>query len=348
MCVILKPKKKKMNKTLLTIIITISSTLILAGIFFTTYFVFVDKTLNSYEKNMNGLVSQINSVNKSANKLLDNKVINSDLAKEKLPSMVKELDIIRNKVEAEVPGDKYKLQHTNLIEGLKSNRLMYMQILNILKSPNSNDLKDAFANFEKYRDDSENYYSEFSVSSLSPSVENQAKDFLYAFTIYTNELIDTQEEALAKLQQSTAFANAFDSILEKFVPIKTDFSLQLEEVRKNNGNYNKLIELANANNTINSNLQKEILNLSSVPQNAATLRDDYVRLSNDYSSYIQSFIEAVNGEMELMASLDEDETISEDQLKELYSTSNNKFLAVQDKYNSIVKAFNSFKEKNLE
>jgi len=52
--------------------------------------------------------------------------------------------------------------------------------------------------------------------------------------------------------------------------------------------------------------------------------------------------------MELMASLDEDEAISEDQLKELYSTSNNKFLAVQDKYNSIVKAFNSFKEKNLE
>lgn len=343
----MKPKKKKMNKTTLTIIITISSTLILAAVFFATYFIFIDKTLNGYEKNMNNLVSQINSVNKNANKMLDNKVINSDLAKENIPAIVKEIDIIRNKVEAEVPGDKFKLQHANLIEGLKSNRLMYIQILNILKSPNSNDLKDSFSSFEKYRDDTENYYSEFSVSSLSPSVENEAHDFLYAFTIYTNELINTQEEAKAKLQQSTAFANSYNSILEKFVPIKTNFSLELNEAR-NNGSYNKVIDLANKYNTTNGDLQSEMLNLSSVPQNAIALRDDYIRLSNDYNAFIQSFIADVNEEMNLLASLEENETISQEQLKEVYSDSENRFLNVQDKYNSIIKAFNSFKEKNLE
>ena len=52
--------------------------------------------------------------------------------------------------------------------------------------------------------------------------------------------------------------------------------------------------------------------------------------------------------MNLLASLEENETISQEQLKEVYSDSENRFLNVQDKYNSIIKAFNSFKEKNLE
>ncbi|NLZ49887.1 MAG: hypothetical protein GX895_14110 [Clostridiales bacterium] len=341
----MKPKKKKINKTMLTIIITISSALILATVFFATYFIFIDKSLNKYEKNMSSLISQINSINKSSNQLLDNNDINLELAKEKLPSMMKELDIIRNKAEAEIPGDKFKLQHTSLIEGLKSNRIMYMQILNIINSPNSNDLKEYFANFEKYRDDCENYYSEFSVNSLSPSVENEAKNFIKAFTIYSNELINTQEEALAKLQEDTAFANFLDSILERFVPINTNFSLELSEVRNSTGDYDKVIELANKYNNINNDLQKEILNLSSVPQSAIALRDDYIRLSNYYNSFIQSFITAINEEMNLISSTENNKTISEEQLKKIYSDSDNKFLSLQDKYNSIVKDYNTFKEK---
>lgn len=344
----MKPKKKKMNKTILTIIITIISTLILAGVFFTTYFIFIDRTLNGYEKNMNNLVSQINSVNKKANKLLEDNVINSDLAKENLPHMVKEIDIIRTKVEAEVPGDKFKLQHGNLTEGLKSNKLMYMQILNILKSPNSSDLKDSFLNFEKYRDDSENFYSEFSVSSLTPSVEREAKDFLHAFTIYTNEIIDTQEKALVRLKESTAFANSFEPILEKFVPIKTNFSLELKEVRNGNNSYEKVIELANKHNTTNRDLQSAILSLETIPQHGINLRDDYIRLSNDYELFIQSFIAAVNEEQNLLSTLGDSEEISAEQLKEIYSLSDNRFSSVQDRYNNISKAFKDFKEKNLD
>ena len=64
--------------------------------------------------------------------------------------------------------------------------------------------------------------------------------------------------------------------------------------------------------------------------------------------FIQSFIAAVNEEQNLLSTLGDSEEISAEQLKEIYSLSDNRFSSVQDRYNNISKAFKDFKEKNLD
>ena len=106
--------------------------------------------------------------------------------------------------------------------------------------------------------------------------------------------------------------------------------------------------MANKHNTTNRDLQSAILSLETIPQHGINLRDDYIRLSNDYELFIQSFIAAVNEEQNLLSTLGDSEEISAEQLKEIYSLSDNRFSSVQDRYNNISKAFKDFKEKNLD
>lgn len=340
----MKPKKKKMSKTILFVIITTFSALILAGVFFATYYISIDRTLNSYEKNMKQAVIKINSLNNTTAELLKEKVIDAESSRKKLPDILKQFDSLKEEVEREIPGDKFKLQHTNIVEGLKANKLMYMQILGILQNPSSKDLKGSFQDFEKYRDDCENYYSQFSLGGVSPSVLNEAHEFLNAFKFYANQLIETQIDADMKSAQLTDFVSKLDIVVGKFIPLKTDFSIELKSARDNGLTYDELINLATEYSTKNSELEKEALKITA-PENAKSLKNSFVALTNDYDIYIQSFITAVN--LEKSESSAQTDPLTEEKLKEIYFDPSNRFLGIQDKYDNFLKKFTDYKSTNI-
>jgi hypothetical protein len=340
----LKTKKKKINKTIISVIITILAALILGGVFFATYYISVDKTLNSYEKNMRQAIIKINALNSSSKQLLKDNVIDPEAVNKLSPNILKELDSLKELVEAEIPGDKFKLQHIDLLEGLKMNKLMYMQAFSILQNPNSKDLKDSFLDFEKYRDDCESYYTKFSLVGASPSVLKEAQDFLVAFKLYSEQLIDTNLKADMKSKQMFDFIDKLNELVDRFIPLKTDFSIELKNVRDKASTYDEVIAFATDYSSKNSKLQKELLS-TTPPENCKSLRESFIKLSKDYDSYIQSFIIAVNQEKSESAL--STEPLAAERLTEIYYDSNNRFLGIQDKYDNFLKQFTDFKSTNI-
>ncbi|WP_139905821.1 hypothetical protein [Clostridium thermarum] len=341
----MKTKKKKVNKTLVSVIITILVALILGGTFFASYYISIDKSLNSYEKNMSQAISKINSLNSSTSQMLKDNVIDSEAVTQLSDNILKELDTIKESVEAEVPGDQFKLMHVDLLEGIKLNKLTYMQAFSILRNPSSKDLKDSFMDFEKYRDDCESYYTKVSLSGVSPSLLKEAQDFLAAFKLYTEQLIDTQQKADMKTKQMYDFIDKLNESVDKFIPLKTDFSIELRKARDNSSTYDEVIAFATDYLSKNSQLQNAILS-TTPPDNCKSLRDSFVKLTKDYDAYIQSFIAAVNlekGEAELQP----EEPLADDRLTEIYYDANNRFLGIQDKYDNFLKQFTDFKSTNI-
>lgn len=338
-----------MNKTILSVIITTSVALILAGVFFSTYYISMDKSLNSYEKNMKQLVLRINTLNQSTKDLLKESVIDTEAVKKNMPGILKQLDSIKEAVDVEIPGDKFKLQHTHIVEGIKLNKLMYMQINSILQNTGSKDLKDSFADFEKYRDDCENYYSQFSLGTVSPSVLTEAHDFLNIFKFYANQLIDTQLKADLKSKEVFGFVENIGGTADKFIPLKTDFSIELKNVRDKSSSYETLLALASAYKEQNNALEKSVndyfKNITSAVSLCKPLKDNFVKLSKDYDAYIQSFITAVSTEKsEAEAS---EEPITEERLSQIYFDSKNRFLGIQDKYDNFLKQYTDFRTTNI-
>ena len=345
-CTLLKPKKKRNNKTLIAIIITIFSALILIGIFFGTYYYVTDQSLNSYERSVKDIVDAINTTNKSTKALLKDNVPNVDACKKRLPEMIDQLKDSKIKLEALIPGDKFKLQHSSIKDGLNSNILMYTQVLNIFTNPNSKDISGSIQDFTQYRDDGENFYAQFGMKGMSISILENANDFLKAFELYANQLVKVQRDSDIKASQNLDFSSKIDELIAKFIPIKTDFSVELKKARDKTSSYNDVLNVANSYKDKSSQLEKDFLKIS-VPENCKAVKDSLNKVFNDYDSYIQSFILAVGQESSAAAAQTDGTPLPQDKLNEIYSDSNNRYLGVQDKYESFSNVYNDFKNANI-
>ncbi|MDP4088821.1 MAG: hypothetical protein Q8930_06060 [Bacillota bacterium] len=341
----MKPKKKKEKMTLMAIIITTFSALILAGVFFGTYYYVTDQSLNSYERSVREVVDTINTTNKSTKSLLKDNVPDPETCRKKLPEIINNLKDAKTQLDGLIPGDTFKLQHNAIKDGLNSNLTMYNQILNILQNPNSKDISSSIQDFTKYRDDSENSYSQFGMKGMSISVLNNANDFLKAFELYANQLAKAQRDADIKASQTLDFCTKADELVAKFIPIKTDFSTELNNARNKSDTYDDLITLANSYMQKNSDLEKDFLK-TSVPENCKTVKDSLKAVFGGYDTYIQSFILAVGQERDQAAQVTTG-TLTEDQLKQIYSDSSNQYLNVQDKYDGFLNMYTTFKATNI-
>lgn len=344
----MKPKKKKTNKTLIAIIITTFSALILAGVFFCTYFYVTDKTLNSYERSVKEVVDAINATNKNTKGLLKDNTPNLEACKKRLPEIIVNLKDAKIKLEGLVPGDKFKLQHAAIKDGLNNNILMYTQILNIIQNPGSKDISDSIQDFTRYRDDSENSYSQFGMSGMTISVLSEANDFLKAFEAYANLMVSVKKDSDLKASQTLDFCTKVDELIAKFVPIKTDFAVELKKARDKSSSYDAVITLANSYKDSNSAMERDLDKLrSTMPASAKSVKDGLNGVLDSYDQYIQSFLSAVNNEKSQSEAQTDGTSLTEDKLKEIYSDPNNAFLNVQDKYDNFLKLFSDYKNANV-
>jgi hypothetical protein len=331
---------RKKNKAVIIILSVLAFVLLVAGVFYVSYYLSVGKSLNSYESNIKAYVEKINDINLSTESFIVGQTIDPEKIRKELPSKIDELLKIKDKLQGIIPTDKYKSDQDNLLNGVDKNILIFRQINLILSNPNGKDIDKAGEDLISYRDECNKYYSLITSKKIMPSTNTKTNILVDNTTSYVNEIVGVHRDNEIIQKQNLEFINNMESIIAKFTPIKVDFSAQLIAARSQGKALDDVITTINKNKNSLDLLSQEFSNIT-VPSKALSCYKAFNKGINDYNNYMQSFIYSINNE-KLSGN-----NISSDKINELYASPTAKFNDVIKDYSDFLKAYTDFKDNNI-
>jgi hypothetical protein len=347
----LKNKKnpKKSSKLLAKFLSIIVFAFIAVGVFYGTYYFMIDKSASSYESNVKAHINTITSENQKVSSFIKSGIIDSSNSSniiKGLNDITAAFNTIKNSLESEVPTDKYKASHQNLIDGLNNNILVYKQIASMLQSLNSTDLDKSLTDLDKYKAETVKNYSLFSVNNLKVSLPKESDTFINSAIKYISEISKSNKDLAIKSAQNLEFSDKLDSIIAKFLPLKVDFSLQLQKARTKEITYDALLASIDEYKANYLSIKKDFTTII-VPSksDAVKIHTSFSNILTSYNLYLQELSFAVSNEKN---KANESKTpLSEETLKSLYSSANSKYLTLDNDYATFFKAYTTFKSVNL-
>lgn len=340
-----KRKKKKSNKLLVFTLVICFALIAIAGVFYGTYSYMVNQSFSSYEKTIKSTISDIGQANKKTSAFIKGASIDTELIKKDLSTHINKLTEIRDSLRELTPSNTHKQSQVYLEEGLQSNILLYRQILSIIQNPNSRDIANTLNELKKYNDEMLNSYTSYQNISFDILLPKETRDFISKCTTYVNELVKLQSESDIRVSYIMDFTEKLDSVINKFIPIKTDFGPSLQKARTNGGNLNNVLSQIDDTSDKFKSLKNDFT-VAKPPKDskeANTIYNSFSRILEDYSLFLNELRFAVSTEREKAKT----NPPTSEELKGIYSVANAKFADLSVKYDNFLKAYSEFKSNNI-
>jgi uncharacterized protein YukE len=336
-----KRKKKKSYRLLLLLLTVTLIPLILAGVFYGAYYYIMNQSLNSYEKALVQIVSDIGQSNKRLGDFIKEDSINKELIeliKKELPQDLSKLSETRDKLKALIPSDKYKKSQIHLEEGLHNNILLYRQIHTIALNPASKEIDAISAELKKYNDEMTMGYLGYQSKSFEELWPKQAQDFIRKFSEYSNMLVKERTEVEARALQITEYTDNMKLVIDKFLPIKTDFGASLQKERTGTRNFNTVLSELDAARNKFKELKGDFAAVTP-PKDAQAVHSSFNRVLSDYELFLQELRFAVNNEKAKTS----DSALEEAELKSIYASSKSKFAEMSKRFDDFLRSYSALK-----
>ncbi|MCM0649458.1 hypothetical protein NBE98_13915 [Clostridium swellfunianum] len=330
---------KKNNSVVMIIIGILAFVLLASGVFYGTYYFIINKSSNSYEKEVKAVIDKINEVNSSVSSLLNGQAIDSVKARTELSPKIDVLSKQKELLDNMTATDKYKKDHENLINGISNNMLIFRQIDAIIKNPNGKDLEKAGEDLIKYKDKAVQNYSLVNIKNFKVGLTDSGNKLVEYTSIYVNELVKLNRDNEITQSKNQDYINSLDALLAKFTPINIDYSAEMSKVRDAKGNTDNIVALAEKNRDDLSSIKQEFASLT-VPSKAVGSYKIFSNILESFDNYLQSFVYSANNE-KLAGN-----ALSSDKLKELYAEPVSKFSSITKNYNDFIKAYNEFRQSS--
>lgn len=330
---------KKNNSVVMIIIGILAFVLLASGVFYGTYYFIINKSSNSYEKEVKAVIDKINEVNSSVSSLLNGQAIDSVKARTELSPKIDVLSKQKELLDNMTATDKYKKDHENLINGISNNMLIFRQIDAIIKNPNGKDLEKAGEDLIKYKDKAVQNYSLVNIKNFKVGLTDSGNKLVEYTSICVNELVKLNRDNEITQSKNQDYINSLDALLAKFTPINIDYSAEMSKVRDAKGNTDNIVALAEKNRDDLSSIKQEFASLT-VPSKAVGSYKIFSNILESFDNYLQSFVYSANNE-KLAGN-----ALSSDKLKELYAEPVSKFSSITKNYNDFIKAYNEFRQSS--
>lgn len=316
----------------------LSITVIIFLTIFIVYSLFNLNKYNSDEKAIVMITSEITKANEKSGSLnskeLDSKQTGKDIKKIS-DSLTKEAD----KLSKLNVHDKYKALVINLKNGIKNNILLYKQLEACTNNPDAPDIEASMASLNTYRNLSAKYYSKITIKNKKFTLPDTTLKFVDNFQNFFSIRKSNKIDKNFQLSLSNDFDNTMDNICNQFNLIRTDFSDYANKARKKSITYDYAFDKINKNDSEFVNLKNNFQNIS-VPSNRIDIYKNFVLVLNDYTSYINYFVSALNSEENL-----KNNDLSSSDIDDLYKQSKNAFKKTSKDYNNFEKKYISEKNK---
>lgn len=331
--------KSKNKKPLVIASIVIATIIIISGLFFGSYYIFISKSNTSYEKSVSSQINKINGINKSVGVYINAQGIDTSKIMKEMPANIDSLISLKEKLQEVNPTDKFKKNHNSLLEGISSNILIYKQVIAALNNPQGKDIPQAMDALMKYKDDCTNYYSLVGLKSIEVTLPTETLNLINGVYSYLNEMSRIQRDLDVKNAQAQEFTDAIDKLNTQFTSIKTDLNTQMVKVRNGSESYDDVLSFINKNNDDLSNIKSSV-NITIPSTNARTCLNAFIKVLDDYNSYLQSFKYSLQTEK---IQADNSDALSPEDITAIYSQANSRYNDVNKDYDLFLKAYNTFK-----
>lgn len=314
---------------------------IIAIVFLTFFIVYSLLNLNKYnadEKTIVGITSEITKTNEKLESLNS-----KDFSSKQTGNDIKKISDSLTKEAAKLARlnvhDKYKTLVINLKNGIKNNILLYKQLEACTNNPDAPDIETSMTSLNTYRDLSAKYYSKVTIKSQKFSLPAATLKFVDNFQTYFSIRKRNNFDKNFQLSISNDFDNTIDNICTQFNLIRTDFSDYAVKARKKLITYDYAFDKINKNDAEFVNLKNNFQSIS-VPSNRIDIYKNFCLTLNDYNSYINYFISALNYEENL-----KNNNLSSSEINNLYKQSKDAFKKTSKDYKNFQKKYISEKNK---
>lgn len=312
-----------------------------AIVFLTIFIVYSLFNLNKYNSDEKAIVMITNEITKANEKSgsLNSKELGSKQTGKDIKKISDSLTKEADKLAKLKLHDKYKTLVINLNNGIKNNILLYKQFEACANNPDAPDIESSMTALNTYRDLSNKYYSKITIKNQKFSLPNTTLKFVDTFQTYFSIRKRNKIDKNFQLSISNDFDNTMDNICTQFNLIRTDFSDYATKTRKKLINYDYAFDKINKNDAEFVNLKNNFQNIS-VPSNRIDIYKSFYLVLNDYNSYINYFISALNYEENL-----KDNDLSSSDINDLYKQSKEAFKKTSKDYSNFEKKYISEKNK---
>ncbi|KYH35239.1 hypothetical protein CLTEP_08640 [Clostridium tepidiprofundi DSM 19306] len=338
----MKSKKSKLSKFLILSFILV---VIIAAIFWGTYYSFVNKSYASFNKTIKNYVTRINSINASVSSYSNNNSINSDKIIKDFPKIIDNFKNIESELSKLNPPEKLAKDFDYLMQGIDNNIRIYMQTLIIVQYPKSTDADNSLIDLKDYRDKCRNFYSLIYNENFKVNLPSSYLNFINNVIQFADENIKIRNSEEIIRKQNLAFIDTMDNLADKFIDIvnKRNFKECLIKARTETPNYDDILSLITED--LKSLNEIKIENSKIIPsKDGLKIYKLFSSIINDYDSYLNSLHHAIETEKNQALTGNLDDTV----LNNLYSTPNKLFANVKSKYDKYKQLLLNFKNKELE
>lgn len=331
--------QKKFSNVILIILLAIIIGLVA---FFSSYYFFMNKSLTKYKNKLNFEIKHINEINMSVSKIrISEGSIKNNIRI--INTMDKNISSLQNylyAIKTLNASEKYANDYENLINGVKSNILIYKQVLSITESIENIDgktLNKSLKDLDKCINDTLNFYSQISIRNVKIDLPNETLNFLNSFKNQVQKQAKATISTKVTKLETTNFIEYLNDITIKFNNLKKDY---INDIRKGLDvkGYSALINEISDDET-SLNILKSNLSILSVPNHANIVFDNFCKTLDDYNYYLENLRYNLNIE-ELTCNND---IISKNSLKNLYTSSRNDLKEVEKSYEEFLDLFVKFK-----
>lgn len=328
------PMWQKLGLSLLTV-------LLVALIVFTTYYFTLNKEDSKYINSLYKFKVVVDKCNSDVVDIVKN-IDNIDIKdtkkianiKSQISDVMTNLQNVLQDIHNLKPPSKYSIQYNNYVNGIYTNRKIFMQVNLILKNTTSNNIDNALNDLYSYVTETSKFYElsklkKAYISLPSGIIGMPEKVHQYAFKSFND-----YENRSQNFQQYTAYFKSMDVILLNFNNTKIDLGNYIGLINNAQMSYDdvyvkiedKLSELASIENSYN------LLSPPSKMGSRHSQLNDIIKL---YTNYCQGFKDALTKyeEVSTGASIQAGSAFTLNELKIEYKTISKRFIDYRNAYN---------------
>lgn len=281
-------------------ILSLAFIIIIAITFGVSYYFMYGSSIAKYKGSVKEAISYIEKGNAEVVSTYEHmKNDDSQLYKIKnaIENSKKSLDSANKIMKDITPPDEYKELHSNLSNGINSNKTLLIQAISILNNYSSVTVNDSLSSLYEYLSVTSAYYEKFNLKGITVTVPNEFLNFPDKIGQYINSITQEIDTSSPNYDMQIAFINDIRDKIQELDNLESELNEKINSSKNGKLSSKQLmISISSTKNKLSS-LVDEINALISLPE-VEDIKSNSLALYKLYENYLTSFRESIESSKE--------------------------------------------------
>jgi len=238
-------------------------------------------------KKLNIIISKINQCNLALTQSVQDKSIDSDIAKDLLTSGIVKLDEINQEISFLPSMKQNELLKTKVMDSLNYNTSLFEITLSLLKTSDLNSLSIKFPEYSNSLKLVEDSSNTLNLLGLEPSFPIESKVFFENSSNYVTTVLKITREKDIKYEQNKYFSQGLNECLSSLDNIDEDLRPALAKIKEDGRSLDVLIsDLKNKQSSLSSIKNKSYA--LTIPEEGSTIFKQFQDVLTTYEIYLNA------------------------------------------------------------